>query len=49
MHGGAHGTGAPRGERNGNYRHGLRTKEAEEERRMQRELLAEAKETLKSI
>src|SRR5262249_53774199 len=28
MHGGAHGSGAPSGERNGNYRHGLYTAEA---------------------
>ncbi len=29
MHGGATGSGAPKGERNGAYRHGLRTAEAE--------------------
>ena len=28
MHGGATGSGGPLGERNGNYRHGTRTKEA---------------------
>ena len=28
MHGGARGSGAPRGERNGNYRHGRATVEA---------------------
>jgi hypothetical protein len=28
MHGGAHGSGAPSGQRNGNYRHGLHTAEA---------------------
>jgi hypothetical protein len=28
MHGGAAGSGAPSGKRNGNYRHGGRTKEA---------------------
>ena len=33
LHGGAEGIGAPRGERNGAYRHGLRTKEAIAERR----------------
>ena len=33
MHGGAKGSGAPRGERNGNFRHGLFTREAIEERR----------------
>ncbi|HXB78760.1 MAG TPA: HGGxSTG domain-containing protein [Bradyrhizobium sp.] len=33
MHGGAHGSGAPPGERNGNYRHGLYTAEAVAERK----------------
>jgi glucans biosynthesis protein len=33
MHGGAKGSGAPRGERNGNYRHGQFTSEAIQERR----------------
>jgi hypothetical protein len=33
MHGGAHGSGAPTGERNGNYRHGLYTAEAITERK----------------
>src|SRR3974390_3670660 len=33
MHGGAHGSGAPRGERNGNYRHGLYTADAIAERK----------------
>ena len=28
IHGGAKGSGAPKGERNGSYRHGLRTAEA---------------------
>jgi hypothetical protein len=32
MHGGAPGSGAPRGERNGNYRHGFYTAEAMAER-----------------
>ena len=39
MHGGAKGSGAPRGERNGNYRHGLRTREAIAERRALRALI----------
>jgi hypothetical protein len=39
MHGGAPGTGAPKGERNGNYRHGLYTAEAMAERRAVRVLL----------
>ncbi len=34
LHGGAQGTGAPRGEANGRYRHGLLTAEAIEERRL---------------
>ena len=33
MHGGAAGSGAPKGERNGNYRHGFYTAEAIAERR----------------
>ncbi len=33
MHEGAHGSGAPKGERNGNYRHGFYTAEAIAERR----------------
>jgi hypothetical protein len=32
MHGGAPGAGGPRGERNGNYKHGLWTREAVEMR-----------------
>jgi hypothetical protein len=36
MHGGAHGSGAPSGERNGNYRHGLYTAEAIAERKATR-------------
>jgi len=36
MHGGAKGSGAPCGERNGNYRHGRFTAEAIRERRMLR-------------
>jgi hypothetical protein len=33
MHGGAHGSGAPKGERNGSYRHGFYTAKAMAERR----------------
>jgi hypothetical protein len=33
MHGGAPGSGAPPGERNGMYKHGLRTRKAVAERR----------------
>jgi hypothetical protein len=39
MHGGAPGIGAPKGERNGNYRHGFYTAEAMAERRAVRALL----------
>ena len=39
MHGGAPGSGAPRGERNGNYRTGLHTREAVAGRRMLRALI----------
>jgi hypothetical protein len=38
MHGGAS-PGAPKGERNGNYRHGRRTQDAEVQRRQGRTLL----------
>jgi hypothetical protein len=33
MHGGAEGSGAPKGKRNGNYRHGFYTAEAVAQRR----------------
>jgi hypothetical protein len=36
MHGGARGSGAPAGRRNGNYRHGAYTREAIAERRLLR-------------
>jgi hypothetical protein len=39
MHGGAKGSGAPAGPRNGNYRHGQHTREAIAERRMPRTCL----------
>jgi hypothetical protein len=41
LHGGAKGSGGPRGARNGNYRHGRRTREAEAERQALRALLRE--------
>jgi hypothetical protein len=41
MHGGAQGSGGPRGERNGNYKHGHFTQEAVEFRRQIRELIAQ--------
>src|SRR5271166_5528447 len=39
LHGGAEGSGAPCGERNGSYRHGLYTREAIAERRALRALI----------
>ena len=42
LHGGAEGSGAPRGERNGSYRHGGETKEA-------RALRAEVRHLLKGL
>ena len=44
LHGGAAGSGAPSGPRNGNYRHGNCTKAAMAERRLLRELLKDARE-----
>jgi hypothetical protein len=41
MHGGAEGSGAPKGERNGNYKHGHFTQEAVEFRRQLRALIAQ--------
>jgi hypothetical protein len=41
MHGGARGSGAPKGQANGRYVHGLLTHEAVEGRRMIRAMIAE--------
>jgi hypothetical protein len=41
MHGGAQGSGAPKGERNGHYRHGFYTAEAIAERQALRALIRE--------
>ena len=49
MHGGARGSGAPSGERNGNYMHGLRTKEMQEFRAEARTVLALSREVLKAL
>ncbi|TXN72943.1 hypothetical protein FV228_08895 [Methylobacterium sp. WL18] len=46
IHGGASGSGAPRGSRNGNYRHGERTQDAVEFRRECREILEAARELI---
>jgi hypothetical protein len=42
-------SGAPKGKRNGAYKHGLHTKEAVEERREVRKLLRQARETIAAI
>jgi hypothetical protein len=42
MHGGAQGSGAPKGERNGNYRNGGQTQEAKAERQLIRALVRNA-------
>ena len=49
MHGGAPGSGAPAGPRNGRYVHGLRTHEALAERRLVREVLRQARELLEGF
>jgi hypothetical protein len=46
MHGGARGSGGPRGPRNGRYKTGFFTCEAIEERRILRRLLEESREIL---
>ena len=47
FHGGR--AGAPEGERNGRYRHGLRTKEMAAERRYVAELMRETRNLLKAL
>jgi hypothetical protein len=49
MHGGAHGSGAPKGSRNGNYRHGRRTAEAIAERRELTAFIREARHFAEGI
>jgi uncharacterized protein YjcR len=48
MHGGAPGSGAPKGNQNAR-KHGLYTKEAREERRKLRELLRESRRLLQDL
>lgn len=48
MHGGAEGSGAPKGNKNA-LKHGLYTREALEERRRIRKLMADARNTLKEL
>ncbi len=43
------GGGAPKGARNGRYRHGLNTKEAVEERRLLGELLRQSRKALAAL
>src|SRR5215207_1226197 len=49
MHGGARGSGAPKGSRNGSYKHGGFTCEAIEERRALREMVAEFRDMAKAL
>jgi hypothetical protein len=49
MHGGAAGSGAPKGERNGNWRHGRFTCEAIAERQAARGLLRSAHDLLAAL
>lgn len=49
MHGGAKGSGAPKGSQNGRYRHGMRTQEALAEWRRVREIVAEWREMSKIL
>src|ERR671939_788764 len=49
MHGGAKGSGAPEGKRNGRYRHGTFTREALEARRLLTRLLRQVREQLRSL
>jgi len=49
MHGGAPGSGAPKGSRNGTYKHGGFTCEAIEERRALREMVAEFRDMAKAL
>lgn len=48
MHGGALGSGAPKGNRNA-YKHGLYTREAIEQRRALASFIREAEETLRGL
>jgi hypothetical protein len=49
MHGGAPGSGAPSGRRNGNYRHGHFTAEAKEQRRRLGSLIRDARKTVRLL
>jgi hypothetical protein len=49
MHGGAAGSGAPKGKRNGQYRHGGFTHEALDERRRLASLIRESRDFLSRL
>jgi hypothetical protein len=49
MHGGAKGSGAPKGRDNGRYRHGMFTCEAIERRQETRALIAEMRASAEAI
>jgi hypothetical protein len=49
MHGGAVGSGAPKGKRNGSYSTGLFTKDMLNERQTLREIVAETRELMRRI
>jgi hypothetical protein len=49
MHGGAKGSGGPRGDRNGNFKHGLWTRESKEMRKAVRAEIREIKSYLQAI
>jgi len=49
MHGGAKGSGGPRGDRNGNFQHGLWTRESIEMRKITRAKIREIKSYLQAI
>ena len=49
MHGGARGSGAPKGQANGSYRHGLFTCEAVEGRRLIRDMIADMRAAVDEI
>jgi hypothetical protein len=49
MHGGAKGSGAPKGQANGSYRHGHFTCEATQGRRTIRKLIRQAKSALAQL
>jgi hypothetical protein len=49
MHGGAAGSGTPKGEANGAYKHGLHTNEAKEERRLLLDLLRQSRKVIAAL